>query len=169
MAGSPLVVMGFARPFAWISAYATVQLMEQYLLLSDCGGKPSKKLMKSTGKPPKNSTSSDTQQTSSDAETGVGTAVQVWTLGGLGTSSSTTWSSTGCHRSRPPLPSRLSRVAKSPPDHKVGTRKARCGPALLRAAGGQSRSSFLAESSACPKAWARMKEALSLSLCCFAT
>ena len=35
--------------------------------------------------------------------------------------------------------------------------------APLRAAGQQSRSSFLAESSARPKAWARMKEALSLS------
>lgn len=95
-------------------------------------------------------------------------AVEVLTLGRLGTGSSTTWSSTGCHRSRPCLPSHLSRVAKLPPHRKVGTLKARCGPASLRAAGQQSPSSFLAESSARPKAWARIKEALSLSLCRFA-
>lgn len=72
-----------------------------------------------------------------------GPLVEVLTLGRLGISRSTTWSSTGCHRSYTPLPSRLSKVAKSPPDHKVGTLKARCDPASLRAAGWQSRFSFL--------------------------
>ena len=45
--------MGFAQPFARITVYATVQLMEQYQLLSDCSGKLSEKLMKYTSKPPK--------------------------------------------------------------------------------------------------------------------
>lgn len=94
-AGSLSADTGFAQPFARIAAYATVQLMERHQLLSDCGGKLSKKLMKAMGKPPKNSTSGEMQQTSSDAETALGTTVEVLILGRLGTTSSTTWSSTG--------------------------------------------------------------------------
>lgn len=66
----------------------------------------------------------------------------------------------------PPSPLLPLQGAKSPPDHKLSTLKASCGPAPLRAAGQQHCSSSLAESSACPKAWARLKEAL--SLCRFA-
>lgn len=66
----------------------------------------------------------------------------------------------------PPSPLLRLQAARSPPDHKLSTLKARSGPASLRAAGQQHCSSSLAESSACPKAWARLREAL--SLCRFA-